>query len=468
MKSLVARVAMHPPWITWVAIVVTTFAIYNVNFRELGLVDTIPNTLLSASIVREHNLDLDEFEPMLVSEKPDGVTSVWRQLEWGMAVQRINGHLWSTYPVGAAVLAAPIYVALVPFIGFDEFRDYRIAGKIAASLMVALSAGFVFSCLRRVCRFSAALLLTAFYAFGTTAWTIASQALWQHGPALACLSIALWLALRMQEEPRTRDVVLCSLLGALAIVCRPQVLFGTAAIAATVLIRSPRHWGALLVPAAVIGALQLVYNVSIFHHLSGGYAAIYQSEAHRWRHLDAVSAMTMPFFSGLAGILVSPGKGLFVYTPLAAIALIALPFGVLNKPRAIAVALAVWVLMTVVFYSKSRIWWGGTSYGPRYLTELMIPLIVTVGMMWERIAKHAWMIVAVVATGAVGIFVQLIGAATWECGWHATPTWVDFDLGRLWNLRDPEILRCARVLAEDGPKRPEFGPLASKAGVAHP
>jgi hypothetical protein len=61
---------------------------------------------------------------------------------------------------------------------------------------------------------------------------------------------------------------------------------------------------------------------------------------------------------------------------------------------------------------------------------------------------------------AFGVFAQIVGALTWECGWHFSPLWLDLALDRLWDWRDPEVLRCTQVLVKEGPKAPQFGVFA--------
>jgi type IV secretory pathway VirB3-like protein len=446
--------------IAWLAVVAGAFFVYNANFRELGLADTVPATLLPARIARALDFQLDEFDPLLDEKSPDGSSTLRKQVSWTLAIRRVGGHLRSSYPVGGAILAVPVY-AIPAWAGWlVDYSDYRIAGKIASSLFVALSSGFVLLIMRRLATERVALALTILYSLGTTAWTIASQAMWQHGPALLCLSAALWAALRLEERDEPAAALLTSFSAAMTVVCRPQDIAGAAAIGAYALVRRPRRALYLVLPAVVVGAALVNYNQRAFGTLSGGYDALYNSPAHAFRGFSSRTVFTLPLLRGLSGLLFSAGKGLFIYTPVALVAFIALPLLAARNDAWLPRCLLLWVVGTLCFLGKNQLWWGGTSYGPRYLTELALPIVVTLALAWPHIARSRALAGGVIALAAGGVAVQALGAFTWECGWHISPSWIDRDLGRLWNYRDTEIARCAKVLAQQGPKAPEFGPFA--------
>lgn len=429
---------------------------FNANCRELGLADTIPTTLLPQSLIRDGNLTLDEFDGLLDTPAKDGVTTIRRQVEWTNAIVSIGGHLRSSYPVGAAVMAVPVYAALGVVHPLRSFDDFRLAGKLSASLIVALSAGFVFLSLRRFCRTRAALTLATFYAFGTTAWTIASQALWQHGPGMLCFAIAIWLWLGLRERDRAWEAFVFAAALSFAVVCRPQNAIGAALLAAAGLYVRPRRWAWMAVPAVVLGAALVWYNLTVFDNLVGGYAELYQSQAHGWRGLGPENVFTYPLSAGIPSVLVSPSKGLFVYTPLMVVAFVMVAVQAIVRPTPLVWAILLWTASAVVLFAKNRLWWGGTSYGPRYFSELMPALILVMAMGWQLIERSLPRLGLVVALGWVGVSIQLVGALTWPCGWHASPTWIDFDLRRLWDFEDPEIDRCLRQLASEGPKSPDL------------
>src|SRR5207248_2106541 len=74
----------------------------------------------------------------------------------------------------------------------------------AASGMVAITAVLLYLIARRS-RLSApsALAIALIFAFGTSAWSTASRALWQHAPSMLMLTAALYL-LVLAQEPSSR------------------------------------------------------------------------------------------------------------------------------------------------------------------------------------------------------------------------------------------------------------------------
>ncbi|HMJ14293.1 MAG TPA: glycosyltransferase family 39 protein [Polyangiaceae bacterium] len=444
----------------WLVVVLGAFLLFNANFREMGLADTVPATLLPASVLREGNLDLDEFRTLLAESSVDGMATLEQQVDWTQAIGEYDGHLRSAYPLGAPLLALPIYAVPAALGWFDDdFENYRLAGKLSASLLVALSAGFLFLALGRVCPARPALLLTLLYAFGTSVCTMASQALWQHGPGLFCLSAALWLVLRSADRESVRGALLLSVALGMSVLCRLQNVVPAFAIGAYALFLRPRHAAALLVPAAALCSWQLCYNSAVFHDLRGGYPRIYQSEALRAHGVTADNVFTLPLHQGLAGLLFAPSRGLFVYSPALALPFFALPVLAARQRRSIAPFLLLWVAGTLLLFSKNRLWWGGTGYGPRYLLEIMPALVFALGMLWPALGPRLKLALAVLAV--FGVLVQAVGLLNWECGWHYFPKWLEFAPERLWDWRDPEILRCTRALIRVGPQEPTFGPWVS-------
>ena len=98
----------------------------------------------------------------------------------------------------------------------------------------------------------------------------------------------------------------------------------------------------------------------------------------------------------------------------------------------------------IVMWARYRLWWGGFSYGPRLLTDV-VPCLVILMIPAMRLVEtsRAWKF-AFRAALAFSIFVQAIGAFCYPNGqWDALPQSVDQRQERLWDWRDNQILRSA-------------------------
>ena len=95
------------PGLTALLILLLLFCLYNINLRHSSGIDSLPNTLLPASILKEGNIDLNEFQSMLENER--------RTLRAGFAfgaLQEKEDAIISSYPVGAALVVLPVYLVL--------------------------------------------------------------------------------------------------------------------------------------------------------------------------------------------------------------------------------------------------------------------------------------------------------------------------------------------------------------------
>src|SRR5690606_17175253 len=93
--------APRAPRTAWVALAlfVVLGTIYTCNFRLGGAGDSIPTRLLPFSVLREGDLDLDEFT---FERGPSGRLPYY--------VHPRDGHLWSVSTIATALVVTPLYV----------------------------------------------------------------------------------------------------------------------------------------------------------------------------------------------------------------------------------------------------------------------------------------------------------------------------------------------------------------------
>lgn len=137
--------------------------------------------------------ELSAFEPVLAS---NGY----------YAIDRLPSGLHTIFPIGASVLALP-FVALTELVDPAFAAGLRTAVPVVyesavASVLGAL-AGLVFFALARSrgVGLAAALAALAVFAFATPMWSTATRALWQHGPQVLMLLVAMLLLERARRSP---------------------------------------------------------------------------------------------------------------------------------------------------------------------------------------------------------------------------------------------------------------------------
>jgi hypothetical protein len=110
----------------------------------------------------------------------------------------------------------------------------------------------------------------------------------------------------------------------------------------------------------------------------------------------------------------------------------------------VAVAAGVGILTVAQF----AVWWGGHSFGPRLLTDVLPALVLGLVPVWDatwRSGLGRWLFLAAFVVSGL---VQAVGAFYYPSlrpvEWNASPVDVDHAHERLWEWRDPQILRLLR------------------------
>jgi hypothetical protein len=154
------------------------------------------------------------------------------------------------------------------------------------------------------------------------------------------------------------------------------------------------------------------------------------------------------FAEALAGNLVSPTRGLLVYSPILALA----AWGValdLRSPtrRSLSAAFGVIPILHWIAVSLFPHWWAGHSYGPRLMTEATPFLAYFLLPVFEHLPRlrrpvRAAAFSAALLLAVLGTAMHAAGATSSEgYAWNVLPQDVDRHPARLWSWKDPPFLR---------------------------
>jgi drug/metabolite transporter superfamily protein YnfA len=299
---------------------------------------------------------------------------------------------------------------------------------VVAAIVEILATLVLWSVLRRFASPRWSLALVLLYFLATSVRTVASQALWQHSGVHLAMASALWLVLREEAVPLARDLAAGVVLGLGAVVRQ------TTALAALGLHGfRPTRLLAMIVGAAIGIAPLLAYNELAFGSpVEQGYG---------------VKTFATPIQTGLYGLLASPSRGLFVYTPYVLFAFLALfrawrwPGEVAGRLRGFSLA---WIAALVLYATYSE-WWGGRVFGSRFLDDFAPVLFAaiawgtSVGLLRSRLGR------VVFGVMAAWSFVLFQAAAfVYDKAWDTFPVNVNDDPSKIFNWSDPQWLAVLR------------------------
>jgi hypothetical protein len=146
----------------------------------------------------------------------------------------------------------------------------------------------------------------------------------------------------------------------------------------------------------------------------------------------SLSRFSAPLGIGHLGLLVSPAKGLLVFTPLAVVAVAGMALAFRRGERWLVLtlggaAVAHWLLM-----GQWGEWHGGESWGPRLMTDALPLLFLFLPEGIERLPRLATVL------AACSIAVQALGAFAYDYGWERTHQREGAE-APLWDLQDNPI-----------------------------
>jgi hypothetical protein len=395
--------------------------VYNANFRVVGGGDSYPARFLPFALWNHGTLYLD---PVRDAARQRKAAPYW-------IYSTPDGHQASLYPLVTPLLAAPVFLPGALWLRWaGETYDRtswlgEILEKLSASLIAAAAVGWMYLLLRRRLERRDAVGLTLAFAFATSTWSTGSQALWQHGTAELLIVGTLWFITR---EPATGNVLAAGALTGLIAANRPADLPLAVAFAIYSLVWARRRAAGFAAAAAVPCLLTLLYNLSTFHHVAGGYFTMATPE------FFAHSALT-----GVAGLLVSPGRGLFVYAPL----FLFLPVlfrRVLaeRETRMLALCLASGIGLQILLYARTD-WRAGSSYGYRFLTDLVPILIWMLAPVLASLGRPAR--VAFLACCLLGLWAQGVGAFFYSgTSERALNDPADMEMRNVWKIENAPLL----------------------------
>ena len=421
------------------ALFMLAFGVYNANLREISSYDTMATRMIPVSLLRSGDIDLDEFDFFFSGQYPtspvasDNGPAPERTPYW---VQYRRGHYMPTFPATAGIVVTPLYAPAV-LLGMlnDPGRVFLMAtllAKLSASLLAAISVAVVFLTAHRLTGPREAFWVAVIYGFCTSTWAISSQGLWQVAVSQPFLAFSLYAFVRVRENPpdELRWLALAGLFLAVAVAARPPN--AVPAIVMSLYVLQTRPHGVHVFSAApiVIATTLFAHNLYWYDTPFGGYAAT-----------SVGGTMETPSLTSLGGLLVSPSRGLFVFSPVLLFAMPGARRSMRDRGDPLGAYCLAAIASLVALYSAWRYWHGHHAWGYRHLIDTLpfFAVLITLGI--RSVLDSAAARRGLIAAATFSCAVQIVGAFNYPCGWDSGVNPFE-NQERLWDVSDTQIMRC--------------------------
>lgn len=283
--------------------------------------------------------------------------------------------------------------------------------EFAASFLDGIAAAFavvILFCLalEMGARVRASLCLALLFGFTTVEWAYAHDA-FDVGPATTFVLFTLYALYRGANANSRRWLLAGGIAGGFAILIRDTnaisiLIFGLYLLwrlrdqALSEFLRRSAAFG---VPVVLFILFEGWYNwMRLGNPLETGYSLT--------SDFPGFSAEATP--AGLAGFFLSPGRSIFLYSPILLAAFVGIP-RFWREHRTLAITVFATVIGNLLFYSAFLAWWGAWDWGPRYLVPMTPLIMLSLLPVLERLgAIPRWARRGIWTLAGIGAAVQLL------------------------------------------------------------
>ena len=393
-------------------------------------------TLLVSQALLEHG-------SVRLSDYPDAPDLGYRSTE-------VHGVRYGYFPLGPSLAALPA-VALARLGGLDmrSARDDIRVQRWLAAVCVGIVLLLVHALGRRYLPEPAALFLAVAVTLGTSLTSTLGTAWWSMDPEILFLLLALLWALPDRSGRTPRPALAGTALWA-AFLCRPTAVALIVPLLVLLALRDRRGLRRCAGTAALLLAGFVLWSLGEYGLPLPPY------------YLPRRLAEGGRFWTAIAGLLVSPSRGVLVASPLLTLLAGAAVYRTRRLARDPLFAVGTgWFLLHLAAVARFPHWWGGHSYLSRLMTESVPALLLIAIALWRRFPPRtpAWraLLGAAAAAGVLMHAVQGLYNPQTKL-WNSHPD-IDPHPAALFDWRYPQFLAtAARNLARAEDHLARFAP----------
>lgn len=381
-------------------------------------------TLVTAqSIIEYQSIKLDNYKNL---EKYD------------YKIYNKNGHYYYFFPLGSSISSLPFVFIATQIFPFDmnEYFDESVLQVLITAFISVLIFLFLFKIANIYIDTRLSIILSAMFWFGTSLSSTSGTALWSHNFASLYAAIAIFLTITITKDDNFKWMML-GLVLFMAYLTRPTM---SLLAISTILYLFFSQRKSISIKTALLAGLFLclfaVFSLCEYNQVLPDY--------YMPKRLNSSDT----FWTALYGNIFSPSRGLFIFSPflLLIILNIDLFFSVLKRNKTLLIFLG-WITLHLTAISKFPHWWAGFSFGPRLMTDILIPLYVLFIILFRELyenksmLRHRINITILIITGMVSVYINTKQGLynKYTAMWNSNPN-IDQNPEYLFNWKYPQFL----------------------------
>lgn len=308
----------------------------------------------------------------------------------GFDSARSGGHLYSNKPPGLAFLVFPFY-----FFFFHLCSNHFIPGIIflrsLSALFATFSAGMVYLISRELGSSEEASFFSALVCAFATLLFPYSTLFMDHTASSFFLLLSLYFAFRYQKNWNSRFLLGAAFsTGYLIFIHEIYVLVSIPVLVYLLSISRKRRRNLIYIlpsfflPLVLLGIIRFLIFGSPF--LSGQSPGIVVEASYMMRQGGILASFMNSPFSGLYGLLFSPSRGIFIYSPILIFAFSGIP-SALRRHKSQSLLLLFIFIFYLLILSCYAYWHGGHFFGSRYLIVVLPLLVIFLSFVFDRLSS---------------------------------------------------------------------------------
>jgi len=296
---------------------------------------------------------------------------------YGYTIHNKNGHDYYFFPIGTSLASIPA-VAGAKLLGYSYVQHEEQLQIFLACITAALTLLFLTRLASLFLTPLNAVLASLVFWLGTALASTGGTALWSHNFATLFGLMAIYYAIKSIVSGTAVPWLGIGLLLFFAYLCRPTLALLAPFLLLWMFFHDKR--------AATLSAVTLMLVFAAFIGWSFVEFGQPLPDYYLPKRLSGAN-----FAEALVGNLISPARGLLVYSPFIALAwLYRLAAGwrrISLTPWWLLIGLG-WPLLHLIFISRFPHWWAGWAFGARFMMDVLPGLFLLTVLAWPRDMKE--------------------------------------------------------------------------------